>query len=154
LAVRPPWFIIGRTAKPSRRRRPVSSTLGLRKQPIAVLALQKIMKNETAKLTYAVAIATLLLLATNPELRALLLVLQSIGTEVVFLWLVVVFRSHLGWLIVGTKALRHPMSATATMVVHFIAAQLYLRPFAAIHNLLVPVLLALLSTQPATRADA
>jgi hypothetical protein len=30
LAVRPPWFIIGRTAKPSRRRRPVSSTLGVR----------------------------------------------------------------------------------------------------------------------------
>jgi hypothetical protein len=29
LAVRPPLFIIGRTAKPSRRRRPVSSTLGI-----------------------------------------------------------------------------------------------------------------------------
>jgi len=29
LAVRPPCFIIGRTAKPSFRRRPVNSTLGL-----------------------------------------------------------------------------------------------------------------------------
>jgi hypothetical protein len=30
--VRPPWFIIGLTAKPSRRCRPVSSTLGLMKK--------------------------------------------------------------------------------------------------------------------------
>ena len=29
LAVLPPCFIIGRTAKPSRRRRPVSATLGV-----------------------------------------------------------------------------------------------------------------------------
>jgi hypothetical protein len=38
LAVRPPWFIIGLTAKPSRRCRPVSSTLGIALNIVGAIA--------------------------------------------------------------------------------------------------------------------
>jgi hypothetical protein len=38
LAARPPWLIIGRTAKPSRRRRPVSSTLGIALNNVRAIA--------------------------------------------------------------------------------------------------------------------